>query len=147
MVRLKNWPIMDLDNDDCLSVLFRKSLSAQKKGCTYVETSFNELSWSTLNVGTPPQQFPFTICESEQEVCTPATTTNPMTAMPEPTADNRPEPWYETQSHRSPKLVQANHIWPGVWAGNIWITGEAWGIVMEPKPLYNSWWWSTNWLE
>ncbi len=45
----------------------------------------------------------FTICESEQEVCTPATTTNPMTAIPEPTADNRPEPWYETQSHRSPE--------------------------------------------
>ncbi len=31
MVRPKIWPIMNLDNDDCLSVLFRKSLSAKKR--------------------------------------------------------------------------------------------------------------------
>lgn len=44
------------------------------------------MEWVLLHNGSP-----FTICESEEEVRAPATTTNPMTATPEPTANHGPE--------------------------------------------------------
>ncbi|XP_016118697.1 uncharacterized protein, partial [Sinocyclocheilus grahami] len=52
-----------------------------------LEENRGEWEWELIHNGSP-----FTICESEEEVSTPATTTSPTPAMPEPSEEQEPKP-------------------------------------------------------